>query len=194
MKINTKNLYVACKVYNYEKLIEPWEQYDTFGKIDHTILVYPKKILVIKDEDGKFYDLKTGKELFEKNYSSSGYTNSSCSQNIYLSGMPLGPLYNSGKMYFDHKEREISYLMPISEYLENSLGLKLEDEVSSIEIRTLINLLNIGKRRVFPLSYDETEVIYTKGIRVDGKIKYRLSDIIKTPKKKEWILHNRMIE
>ena len=47
---------------------------------------------------------------------------------------------------------------------------------------------------LFVVNYEEMEVIYTKGIKVDGNIKYKLSDIIKTPEKKEWILHNRMLE
>ena len=47
---------------------------------------------------------------------------------------------------------------------------------------------------LFIVNYDDNEVIYTKGIKVDGNTKYKLSDIIKTPKKKEWILHNRMLE
>ena len=41
---------------------------------------------------------------------------------------------------------------------------------------------------------DNLFVVNTKGIKVDGNIKYKLSDIIKTPEKKEWILHNRMLE
>ena len=47
---------------------------------------------------------------------------------------------------------------------------------------------------LFIVNYDEMEVIYTKGIKIEGKVKYKLSDIIKTPEKKEWILHNRMLE
>ena len=47
---------------------------------------------------------------------------------------------------------------------------------------------------LFVVNYEEMEVVYTKGIKVDGNVKYKLSDIIKTPEKKEWILHNRMLE
>ena len=47
---------------------------------------------------------------------------------------------------------------------------------------------------LFVVNYEEMEVVYTKGIKVDGKIKYKLTDIIKVPEKKEWILHNRMLE
>jgi len=47
---------------------------------------------------------------------------------------------------------------------------------------------------LFIVNYEEGEVIYTKGIKVDGKTKYKLSDIIKKVEKKEWILHNRMLE
>lgn len=47
---------------------------------------------------------------------------------------------------------------------------------------------------IFVVNYDDNEVIYTKGIKVDGNVKYKLSDIIQKPEKKEWILHNRMLE
>lgn len=47
---------------------------------------------------------------------------------------------------------------------------------------------------LFVVNYDDMEVIYTKGIKVEGKVKYKLSEIIRTPEKKEWILHNRMLE
>ena len=47
---------------------------------------------------------------------------------------------------------------------------------------------------LFIVNYEDGEVIYTKGIKVNGKIKYKLSDIVKKVEKKEWILHNRMLE
>lgn len=56
------------------------------------------------------------------------------------------------------------------------------------------NELKNKEDSVFVVNYDETEVIYTKGIKVDGIVKYKLSEIVKGVEKKEWILHNRMIE
>lgn len=47
---------------------------------------------------------------------------------------------------------------------------------------------------LFVVNYEGMEVVYTKGIKVNGQVKYKLTDIIKVPEKKEWILHNRMLE
>ena len=71
--------------------------------------------------------------------------------------------------------------------------------IVGIGIMLLINYFkgNNAKNKadsLFIVNYDEMEVIYTKGIKIEGKVKYKLSDIIKTPEKKEWILHNRMLE
>lgn len=44
------------------------------------------------------------------------------------------------------------------------------------------------------VNYETTDVIYKKGISIDGKIKYRLSEVVEKSGKKIWILHNRMIE
>ena len=45
-KINYDNLYVAFPVYDHEVETEMWEQYETFGTIEHRIIISPKKKLV----------------------------------------------------------------------------------------------------------------------------------------------------
>lgn len=60
-------------------------------------------------------------------------------------------------------------------------------------IGILHELKNKGNS-LFLVNYEDGEVIYTKGIKVNGSVKYKLSDIIKMAEKKEWILHNRMLE
>lgn len=56
------------------------------------------------------------------------------------------------------------------------------------------NELKNNADNLYVVNYDEAEVIYTKGINVDGIKKYKFSDIVKTPEKKDWVLHNRMLE
>ena len=80
-KINYDNLYIAFPVYDYEVETEMYEQYVTFGTIEHRIIVNPKKKLIYSkiDENGKerFYDYKTNKQVFENSYESSFKTKSS---------------------------------------------------------------------------------------------------------------------
>lgn len=45
---------------------------------------------------------------------------------------------------------------------------------------------------IFIVNYDETEVIYTKGLNINNGIKYRLSDIITKEPMKKWVLYNRI--
>jgi hypothetical protein len=92
MKVDTDSLYVACKVYDIETEIEPWEQYASFGKIEHEIVVSPKRRLVVcKNENGKdkYYDLKTGEELYLRDYDSSYESTSTRAQSLYLSDFPM---------------------------------------------------------------------------------------------------------
>ena len=62
-----EKLFVASMVYDTPELIEPFVQYETFGQIDHHVVVTPEKRLVISStgDDGitKYYDYKTGEEI-----------------------------------------------------------------------------------------------------------------------------------
>lgn len=44
------------------------------------------------------------------------------------------------------------------------------------------------------VNYDTIDVIYKKGVIIDGNTKYRLSEIVEKAEKKIWILHDRMVE
>ncbi|MBR2744838.1 MAG: hypothetical protein IKE01_06070 [Clostridia bacterium] len=44
----------------------------------------------------------------------------------------------------------------------------------------------------FIVNYDSSEVIYKKGIKVDGKVKYKISEINEKKLPKYWIIYNRV--
>ena len=63
-----------------------------------------------------------------------------------------------------------------------------------IEKMGIANDLKNKKDEEFVVDYDTAEVIYTKGVKVNNQVKYKLSDIVHNVEKKDWILHNRMVE
>ena len=159
MKINAKDLYVACHVYDVEYEIEPWVQYDSLGKIDHTIIVDPKRVLLVKQEvDGKevYLECKTMQPVIVTDYESSFVSRSSCCQSLYLSGLPLGPLYDDAKRYFQAKYREVQFIIPFSEYCEQRLGY-CPEQVSLTRAKATVSVLNATEGKEFKLSHDEEE-------------------------------------
>jgi len=69
VKIKYDNLYVAFPVYDYEVETEMFVQYETFGKVEHRLIISPKKRLIYSkiDADGveRFYDYMTSEEVKE---------------------------------------------------------------------------------------------------------------------------------
>lgn len=64
--ININDLFVANIVSDDMVEIEPWVQYESFGRVMHNLTVRRKRILVYaKEEDGEvnYYSVKTGKKL-----------------------------------------------------------------------------------------------------------------------------------
>ena len=51
MKIDASKLYVACPVCDCGREIELYIHYESFGKIEHNIIINPKRILILKDSD-----------------------------------------------------------------------------------------------------------------------------------------------
>lgn len=127
-----EELFVATLAVEQRELVEPWVQYESFGRIDHNYIITPKKRLVCSKYDKKnnlrYYDYGTGNEVHPcivKPYS----TTSSPSDNLYLdwrSGIiPASPFW---KEYKEKKERELqsliyTHLVPFSEYIKNKLGI-----------------------------------------------------------------------
>lgn len=155
-KIDTKKLYVACRVYDVETEIEPWIQYESFGKIEHDIYVDPKRILLLEENvDGKrvFVDCKTRRIVTPVEYCSSFESESTCSRSLYLSDFPLGPLSHERVRYFEQKNREVSFIVPFNKYVKDRLGLEFLD-LSLSQARAILNFINLGEGKEFKLSYD----------------------------------------
>ena len=157
MKIDTNKLYVACRVYDYETELEPWIQYESFGKVQHDIFISPKRVLVVKEEkDGKdvYFDYKTSKELYVQDYSSSYTTKSTPWTTVWSSGLPtiLGKRIEE---YFDMKEREIQFLVPLSEFLKEKFGVEV-DSVSPKLVDFILHVINLTSGKPIHLSTDSS--------------------------------------
>lgn len=165
-KINYDNLYIAFPVYDYEVETEMYEQYVTFGTIEHRIIVNPKKKLIYSkiDENGKerFYDYKTNKQVFENSYESSFKTKSSPMQSLYCSyinghrPMPIKGFRNQFLSEHNKKLHAVGYFIPFNEYIEKKLGSGIS-LLTPFIIDKLIYLMNIGSDKPFMLSMDPEE-------------------------------------
>ena len=164
-KINYDNLYVAFPVFKREVEKEPWIQYESFGKVEHTVIVSPKRVLIGSktDEfgDTKYYDYKTGKEVVEKSYDSSFTTTSSPIMSVYSSYAPGQCMIGEGylKELFDlclkNPTNRVGYLTPFSEFAEEKFGLSLDDYSPSLASK-LVTLANLTSRRKgIALSHDK---------------------------------------
>ena len=94
-KYDTKKLFVACRVYDFETETEPWVQYESFGKIEHKIFVNPKRVLLLEESvegNNVYIEFNTRRIVHPVIYRSSFESNSTCVQSLYLSDFPLGPL------------------------------------------------------------------------------------------------------
>lgn len=154
-------LFVASQVCEHEELVEPFVQYETFGQIDHHIIVSRKKYLIYStmDDEGniKYYDYATGEEVDESSFTSSFSTTSSAMDNLYcwgVSGYPI-PIDGIRKKIIDRfkkQSRLVGYFIPFEEYFG------LESKMTSPRLAlALIKLSNITKRGYVKLSMDETK-------------------------------------
>ncbi|MBQ4031182.1 MAG: hypothetical protein II625_05455 [Bacilli bacterium] len=156
MKYSTEELLVACRVFDYAEEIEPFVQYETFGLIEHHILIDPKRMLVRKDEEGSLIDCRNDEVVYVQDYSSSFKTNSSPSGSLILSGYPLGPLSHLRKEYIRNKTHEVQFLMTLKDYIKQKTGLEIE-RLSLRQAKAIIKMLNLSEGKVFELSFDENE-------------------------------------
>lgn len=176
---NIEQLFVASKVYEQDVLVEPFEQYETFGQVDHNIIVSKKKILVYssRDENGelKFYEYPSDKEVKETSFSSSYSTESNSMANLYCmcinSGypMPIESIRKSIIEEFKRKSNLVGYFIPIEEYFKTSHTI-----TSPTIAETLINLVNLKKRGNIRLSMnieEAKEQLKKIGYNIDIKTK-----------------------
>ena len=165
-KINYDNLYVAFQVYDHEVETEMYEQYETFGRVEHRIIVSPKKKLVCSKvlEDGKeiFYDYKTGEEVIEESYESSFETKSSPFYSVYctyINGyapLPIPSLREEMIARFKQKQKSVGYFIPFTDYIQEKFGLTLDSITPAIADK-IIRLMNVGSGKAFMLSMNPQE-------------------------------------
>ena len=164
-KIDYDNLYVACPVFESELVEEPYVQYETFGKVRHTIFISPKRVLLYSktDADGniKYYRYKTGEEVSETSYNSSFYTQSSPMKNLYsgyihgFTNLPITELRQLCDKMYENKTKAVGYFIPFSEFMEDKFGTSFDScspRVAS-KLVTLANLTTNGKKII--LSQDK---------------------------------------
>ena len=165
-KINYDNLYVACPVYDHEVETEAYEQYETFGTIEHTIIVRPKRVLIYSkvDEDGsvRYYNYKIGEEVVEYSYESSYKTNSSPLGSLYcgyinrIIPMPIPGIREHILARYNAKRKEVGYFIPFTDFIQQKFGVNI-DSISPAVADKLLRLINVGAGKPFALSFD-TEI------------------------------------
>lgn len=165
-KINYDNLYVACPVYDHEVETEMYEQYETFGTIEHRIIISPKRKLVYSKitEDGeeRFYDYTTSEEVVESTYETSFETRSSAFHSVYctyINGLaPLGITGLREEMLarFHAKQKCVGYFIPFTQYVQEKLGIDVSS-LSPSMANKLLRLMNVGAGKAFMLSFNAEE-------------------------------------
>ena len=162
--INIDDLYVVCRICKATILIEPWVQYETFGKELHQFYIWPKMLLAQKtDEHYKL--VKTNKEINIINPKSSVYTKSSCGGTLYGyllidairgNGLVMKSQYpDSAFEKYNEDMNLYGYLMPFKEYVKNVTNIDLK-KLNITEAKVLLALIN-NYRKHFILSTNEEE-------------------------------------
>lgn len=165
-KNNYDNLYIGFYVYDYEVETEMYVQYETFGTIEHRIIIDPKPQIIYSkiDDNGNelFYDYKTNKQVFINSYKSSFKTKSSPMESLYCGyinrhiTLSIPELRNIFLNKHNQKKQTVGYLTPINTYIDEKFGLKIELN-SPFIIDKLIKLINLKPNKEFMLSMDLDE-------------------------------------
>lgn len=163
-KVKLENLYVGCRVAIIDEVLELFEKYETFGSEYHHIIIYPKKLLVQADNlEGKVkYKLVKSDRVFSPCTHSSSYkSQSSAESSLYCSY--IGGFFNPGitsindemdREYHD-KTHKVGYLIPFKEHIHNTLGIKLENDISLKTANFLLSIANtLYYRKRFELNGD----------------------------------------
>ena len=184
MRKEVDGLFVATVVYDIEELEETFIQYESFGKINHHVIVTPKKRLIysVTDKAGttKFYDYKTDEEVEFYNKESSYKTTASATSTIYHIAMEKPSIIGSRKFAEElrkhdekiNKER-YAYPIPFEIYTESTIGKAIFCDNPKIASTIL---LMIPTSKEMELSFDSEEVkkqldrhVYHK--KTTGKLK-----------------------
>lgn len=159
-KIDIDNLYVVCRVSEVVETIEPWVQYETFGKDIHHFFIKPKMYLT-KKEGEKYTIISSGEEIKpiepKCSYASAG----SCRTSLRYYAMPeimTGGIINIGaKMAYQDMLDDLNqygYVMPFKEYVKNVLGIELTGPITVSKAQVLLALIN-KRGKAFELSQNE---------------------------------------
>lgn len=157
-------LFVANQIYDDFELIEPWVQYDSFGRVLHRLVVFPKKVLLYSkiDENGEmaFYNFDTNKKIKVVNYEPlcSYETDANCGYNLVAMGK-MG--YSTGvasinkEIMREIKEgfNEYGLVVPFEEFCEEKFGKKME-HISLTKAKILLRLSNLFVGKPIVLSID----------------------------------------
>lgn len=82
----------------------------------------------------------------------------------------------------------MKYIKIKDEDFDKYFALNKED----FEAMAIADELKNIEDNVFVVNYDNSEVIYKKGVNIDGEIKYKISEINEKNMPKYWILYNRV--
>ena len=186
MKRKIDQLFVATMTYEIGELIEPFVQYETFGRIDHHIILTRNKKLVYSsiDEDGttRYYDYDTDEEVTEYQGKASYSTEAGAYSSLYYmytqGGYPMpipGIRADMEKQAQEEYKAKYGYFVPFTEYLYNRLGIKIKI-INPKVARALLRFL--PKQDKLVLSLDEEEAheqleTYLHSGQVDKKQKVK---------------------
>jgi hypothetical protein len=165
-KIKYDNLYVAFPVYDYEVETEMFVQYETFGRVEHRLIISPKKRLIYSKIDAngveRFYDYMTSEEVKEFTHDTSFETTSSPWKSVYctyingIMPLPIPSLRNEMLAAHRAKQKVVGYFIPFTDYISEKLGIDASS-LSPSYAHKLLRLMNIGAGRAFMLSFDSEE-------------------------------------
>lgn len=157
-------LLVASRINRFSVETESFIQYETFGNVDHYLLVSQKKELVIGKKDGdkiRYYNMD-GIEIEEYQRYSSYKTCSSVLTSLqfmyYDTCIPLldKDIVDLAKKMCPTKGSYYGYFIPFDEYIKQELGYSLKS-VTPIKAWTVLKFINMCKGKPMVLSFDEDE-------------------------------------
>lgn len=160
INLSVKDLYVASFIWDDMMEIEPWVQYESFGKLHHSLNVSKSRTLVYKEKDkeGKihYYNYSTGKEVKLCVHTSNFTTRSCVSVNVMASISVI-----SGINYlFPNISVEsdlVGLLVPFNEFAKEKIGVNPE-KISVAQASKLVKFYNMFKGgKPFRLTDNEEE-------------------------------------
>lgn len=168
-KVNIDNLFVVSPVAINDILIEPFIQYETFGKEFHQVIIDPKKILVLNDQKndtGIYQEPFTGEEVNPVYYPFSYETRSSVAGTLYHFDMilirkrmeSLALTYEKTVKRFIERNNMLGYVMPFKEYFKNIFGFELKCNTLTLsQAKAIVSSTNLESPDLFALSDDVEE-------------------------------------